>query len=109
MNQELMSKDLTIEYNQLEEEIVIKDAGHIVERITSERVNQFGYPIFDIRNWNGSCTISRTMRGDHFNLFLKLNDKYYKSFQRIDEDRDFEIFRNFNEVEKINGKWERIN
>jgi len=44
------------------------------------------------------------MRGDHFNLFLKLNDKYYKSFQRIDEDRDFEIFRNFNEVEKINGK-----
>jgi len=50
MNNELMSKDLTIEYNQLEEEIVIKDAGHIVERITSERVNQFGYPIFDIRN-----------------------------------------------------------
>ena len=103
-----MSKDLTIEYNQSEEEIIIKDNDHTIEAVKSNRNNQFGYPIFNLQNWNGSCTISRTMRGDYFNVLLKLNNSYYKTFKKIEDDRDFEIFRNFEEVEKVNGRWERV-
>lgn len=108
MNQQLMSNDLTIEYNQLDEEITIRESDYEIERIKSKRVNQFGYPIFDLPNWNGSCTISRTMRGDYFNLFLKLNNKYYKAFRKINEYEDSTMFRNFDEVEKVNGKWEKV-
>lgn len=104
-NQDLMSNDLSIEYNELERLIIIKDADYDIEEIKSERNNQFGNPIFDIPNWNGSCTISKTMRGDYFNLFLKLNNVYYKAFQKVNEDYNI-IFRNFREVEKIDGKWE---
>ena len=108
MNTELMSKDLTIEYNQFKKTIIIKESNHKIELISSERSNQYGNPIFDILNWNGFCSISKTTRGDYFNLFLKLNDKYYRAFQKIDEyeeERNI-LFRSFREVEKIDGKWE---
>ncbi|WNE41286.1 MAG: hypothetical protein AM1032_000026 [Mycoplasmataceae bacterium] len=104
-NQDLMSDELTIEYSESGNSIIIKDADYKIEEIESERNNQFGNPIFDIFNWNGSCTISKTMRGDYFNLFLKLNNVYYKAFQKVNEGYSI-TFRNFREVEKIDGKWE---
>jgi len=35
---------------------------------------------------------------------MKLNNKYYKSFQKVDEDASLTTFGNFKEIEKINGK-----
>ena len=108
MNQELMSKELIIEYDELAKKITVKEADYEIENISSERTNQFGNPIFDLFNWNGFCSISKTMKGDYFNLFMKLNNKYYRAFQKIDEYSEITIFRNFNEVEKVNGKWEKV-
>lgn len=109
MNQDLMSKDLTIEYNEFSNSIVIKEAGYEIEKVESERENKFGQPIFDLYGWNGWCSVSLTKKGDHFKLFLKLNNKYYNSFQKVDEASKFIIFRNFNEIEKVDGKWENKN
>jgi len=50
INNELMSKDLTIEYDELAKKAIIKEADYKIEEIESTRENQFGNPIFDLYN-----------------------------------------------------------
>ncbi|WNE41298.1 MAG: hypothetical protein AM1032_000038 [Mycoplasmataceae bacterium] len=102
-----MTTNFKIEYKNEKLINFIDDEGN--KEIASSSEDRFGNPFFQI-NLYSWCSISRQKRAKTLSIFLKMEDKTYKSIIEFNDNDDSKImiFENFSEVKKIDGKWVNV-
>lgn len=101
-----MEANFKIEYKKSEK--LINFIGSEGEKeIISVNEDRFGNPFFQI-NLNSWCSISHQKRANTLSVFLKIDEKCYKSIIEYNDDLEIMVFEDFSEVKKIDGKWVNV-
>lgn len=104
-----MTIDFKLEYNLREKRLRVIDGSFQGNWISCEKTDKFENPIFHLEKKEDWCLIRSSKNNDWLIMLVEYNNHFYNSFQRNDYDKNSFIFGKFEEVEKVNGRWEKIN
>ena len=95
---------LIIEYWQTDRRIKLTNEKKEVKELISISNDQFGHTHFqiDVKSW---VSINHQKRAKTLVIFLRIRDKYYKSFIPFNPKSKSFIFNDFREVKRENGGW----
>jgi len=104
-----MTINFKLEYNLRERTLRVIDDNSQGNWISCEKTDKFENPIFQLDKKENWCLIRSSKNNDWLIMLIEYKNHFYNSFQKNHYDSDSFIFGKFQEVEKVDGRWERVN